>query len=114
MKKLNSFGILYIRNLKVKHKEELYFNEQVSKEEGKSFADEIGAIFQLTSTIRNDSVNLFFYNIGMTYLTGDRNFYKKTKKEKEEYIKEFLKRKENEKKIEQKIGQKSSMKCKIF
>ena len=33
----------------VANKEELYFNEQVSKEEGKSFADEIGAIFQLTS-----------------------------------------------------------------
>ena len=105
---INTNAILAV----VANKEELYYNEQVSKEEGKSFADEIGAIFQLTSTKRNDNVNLLFYNIGMTYLTGDINFYKKIKNEKEEYLKQFLKIKEYEN--EENIEKKSLFQCRIF
>ena len=74
--------------------------QEVEDNEGKSFADEIGAIFQTSSKLSNDGIINLFENIGRTYLIPGFNY----KKNDEEKQKEFLK-----KKMEQKKGIKEKM-----
>ena len=77
----------------VANKNDLYVNQQVSKEEGLEFADEIGAIFQMTSAKSGYGINNLFENIGEKYL--DPNYdYQAADKIAEE---NFKKRKEEEK-----------------
>ena len=59
----------------VANKCELFEKEHVSEEEASEFAKEIGAIFQLISVANNWGIDELFYNIGMTYLTGNMNFH---------------------------------------
>ena len=46
------------------NKSDLFSKEQVTEEEGKQYAQEIGAIFQITSACTGIGVNELFFNIG--------------------------------------------------
>ena len=48
----------------VGNKMEEYNNMQVSNNDGQKFADEIGAIFQTTSRLSNNGINILFENFG--------------------------------------------------
>ncbi len=48
----------------VGNKGDLYENEQVSDEEGKKFADEIHAIFKITSALFNSGIDWFLIALG--------------------------------------------------
>ena len=75
----------------VGNKFDLYENEQVSEEEGKKFAESIGAIFQLTSALDSYGVDDLFISIANSlensdfYIGGNEskvNLSKKKKKKK--------------------------------
>ena len=103
----------------VANKAELYNYQQVSDEEGAEYAESIGAIFQTASKLSDTGVNELLYNIGKTYLTGNRNYYYDSlKKKREEYYKkreEYYKKKEEKQKNskkENKLGkEKEEKKC---
>ena len=71
----------------VANKIELYNYQEVSNQEGKEFADKIGAIFQTTSTINDSGVNTLFDNIAKTYLIPGYDYKIGYSKEQEEFIK---------------------------
>jgi len=54
------------------NKSDLYKEKEVSNEEGKAFADEIGAIFGVTSALKDLGIQTLFDNIGKKLL--DPNF----------------------------------------
>ena len=58
----------------VGNKSDLYENEQVSDEEGKKFADEIHAIFKITSALSNTGINWVFDSIGKKVLNPDFDY----------------------------------------
>ena len=100
----------------VANKAELYNYQQVSDEEGAEYAESIGAIFQTASKLSDTGVNELLYNIGKTYLTGNRNYYYDSlkKKEEENYKKKEEKQKNSkkEKKLEkEKEKEKEEKKC---
>jgi Ras-related protein Rab-22 len=70
----------------VGNKSDLYNKEEVKEEDGKQFADKIGAIFELTSAKNNTGINDLYMNIAEKYLNSkiyqDKN--KEVEKEKEE------------------------------
>ncbi len=91
----------------VANKIDLYNDQKVSNNDGKAFADEIGAIFQTTSALSDSGISTLFDNIGKTYIVPGFD-YKATDKKAQE---EFLKRKQeednkNEKKKREKRGMK--------
>ena len=51
---------------------DLYEEEKVSENEAREFADEIGAVFELTSAQNNTGINELFLDVGYKYL--DPNF----------------------------------------
>ena len=51
---------------------DLYENEQVKENEAREFAEQIGAIFELTSAQNNTGINELFLGVGYKYL--DPNF----------------------------------------
>ena len=51
---------------------DLYESEDVKESEARQFADEIGAIFELTSAQNNTGINELFFEVGNKYL--DPNF----------------------------------------
>ena len=51
----------------VANKSDLYENSEVSNEEGKRYAQKIGAIFQATSAKSNSGITALFENIGQRY-----------------------------------------------
>jgi len=57
----------------VANKCELFEEEEVNEEEAFEFAKKIGAIFQRVSVAKSWGINELFYNIGITYLTGNIN-----------------------------------------
>ena len=77
----------------VANKNDLYTDQQVPKEEGLKFADEIGAIFQMTSAKSGYGVNNLFENIGKKYLDPNYDYQAADKIAEEKY----KKRKEEEK-----------------
>ena len=50
---------------------DLYEDEKVSEEEARNFADEIGAIFQLTSSLENRGITELFKKIGYKILSPE-------------------------------------------
>lgn len=64
----------------VGNKMEEYNNMQVSNNDGQKFADEIGAIFQTTSRLSNNGINILFENFGKKYFDPIFN-YKENKDE---------------------------------
>ena len=59
----------------------------MSNNDGKEFAEKIGAIFQTTSALSDSGINTLFDNIGKTYLVPDFDYRATDKKAQEEYIK---------------------------
>ena len=52
----------------VANKNDLYINQQVTKEEGLELAEKIGAIYQITSAKSGFGINNLFENIGRKYI----------------------------------------------
>jgi small GTP-binding protein len=89
----------------VANKIDLYQESQVKNEDGKAFANEIGAIFQSTSCLSNSGISTLFDNIGKKYLIPGYNYESGDKKAQEDYIKK--KKDENnrgKKRVENKKG----------
>ena len=59
---------------------DLYENEEVKESEARQFAEEIGAIFELTSAQNNTGITELFFEVGNKYL--DPNFKPSTDEEK--------------------------------
>ena len=82
----------------VANKIDLYADQKVSNNEGKEFADKIGAIFQTTSALSDSGISTLFDNIGKTYLIPGYDYKAGDMKAQEE----FIKKKQNEKNQNQK------------
>ena len=88
----------------VANKSDLYENEKVSKKDGQAFADEINGIFQSTTALSQEGINLLFENLGKVFI--DPKFDYKNKNYKYESNdkdvkddKDNLKKKEDKKKL---------------
>lgn len=77
----------------VANKSDLYSEQQVSDQEGKAFADEIGAIFQSTSALSDFGINKLFENIGRKYLMPGFDYKAEDNKKAEE---DFVKKKQEQ------------------
>ena len=71
----------------VANKMELYNELQVSNDEGKAFADEIGGIFQVASSVSNCGIDTLLDKIGRTYLIPGYNYQDIEKNSNKENIK---------------------------
>ena len=104
----------------VGNKIDLYNDQKVSNNDGKEFAEKIGAIFQTTSAMSDSGITNLFDNIGKTYLIPNYDYRATDKKAQEDYIKkkqEESKEKESKKKIKgvkldkKKVDEKKAKKC---
>jgi small GTP-binding protein len=89
----------------VANKIDLYGEQKISNNDGKAFAEKIGAIFQTTSALSDSGISTLFENIGKTYLVPGYDYQSGDKKAQEE----FMKKKQEElgnKKEKQKRGMK--------
>ena len=84
----------------VGNKIDLYKDQKVSNNDGKEFADKIGAIFQTTSAQSDSGISTLFDNIGKTYLIPDFDYKATDKTAQENFMKK--KQEENNKKDMQK------------
>ena len=71
----------------VGNKIDLYKDQKVSNNDGKEFADKIGAIFQTTSALSDSGITNLFDNIGKTYLVPGFDYRATDKKAQEDYMK---------------------------
>ena len=71
----------------VANKIDLYQNQKVSHNDGKAFAEEIGAIFQTTSALSDSGITTLFENIGKTHLVPGYDYLSGDKKAQEELMK---------------------------
>ena len=71
----------------VANKIDLYLEQKVSNDDGKAFAEEIGAIFQTTSALSDSGITQLFDNIGKTYLIPGFNYKEGDQKAQEEFLK---------------------------
>jgi len=69
----------------VGNKSDLYNFAQVEKEDAEKWADEIGAIFQLTSAKNSNGLNILFQNIGNKFLNPDFDYKSADNKIKQAY-----------------------------
>ena len=89
----------------VANKIDLYGEQKINNNDGKAFAEKIGAIFQTTSALSDSGISTLFENIGKTYLVPGFDYQSGDKKAQEE----FMKKKQEElgnKKEKQKRGMK--------
>ena len=89
----------------VANKIDLYGEQKISNNDGKAFAEKIGAIFQTTSALSDSGISTLFENIGKTYLVPGYDYQSGDKKAQED----FMKKKQEElgnKKEKQKRGMK--------
>ena len=104
----------------VGNKIDLYKDQKVSNNDGKEFAEKIGAIFQTTSAQSDSGISTLFDNIGKTYLipnfdyratdkTAQENFMKK--KQKENNKKDMQKRVKGVQLDNKKVDEKQKKKC---
>ena len=84
----------------VGNKIDLYKDQKVSNNDGKEFAEKIGAIFQTTSAQSDSGISTLFDNIGKTYLIPDFDYKATDKTAQENFMKK--KQEENNKKDMQK------------
>ena len=94
----------------VANKNDLYNMQQVPKEEGIKLADEIGAIFQMTSAKSGIGINNLFENIGRKYLDPKFDYQAADKIAEEKYKKRKEKEQMSKKKNERKRGVKLEVK----
>jgi len=71
----------------VANKVDLYEAQKVSHNEGKEFAEKIGAIFQTTSALSDSGISTLFENVGKTYLIPGFDYQSGDKKAQEMYMK---------------------------
>ena len=104
----------------VGNKIDLYKDQKVSNNDGKEFAEKIGAIFQTTSAQSDSGISTLFDNIGKTYLipnfdyratdkTAQENFMKK--KQEESNKKDMQKRVKGVQLDNKKVDEKQKKKC---
>ena len=104
----------------VGNKIDLYKDQKVSNNDGKEFAEKIGAIFQTTSAQSDSGISTLFDNIGKTYLipnfdyratdkTAQENFMKK--KQEENNKKDMQKRVKGVQLDNKKVEEKQKKKC---
>ena len=104
----------------VGNKIDLYKDQKVSNNDGKEFAEKIGAIFQTTSAQSDSGISTLFDNIGKTYLipnfdyratdkTAQENFMKK--KQEENTKKDMQKRVKGVQLDNKKVDEKQKKKC---
>ena len=104
----------------VRNKIDLYKDQKVSNNDGKEFAEKIGAIFQTTSAQSDSGISTLFDNIGKTYLipnfdyratdkTAQENFMKK--KQEENNKKDMQKRVKGVQLDNKKVDEKQKKKC---
>ncbi len=84
----------------VGNKIDLYKEQKVSNNDGKEFAEKIGAIFQTTSAQSDSGISTLFDNIGKTYLIPNFDYRATDKTAQENFMKK--KQEENSKKDMQK------------
>ncbi len=84
----------------VGNKIDLYKDQKVSNNDGKEFADKIGAIFQTTSAQSDSGISTLFDNIGKTYLVPNFDYRATDKTAQENFLKK--KQEENNKKESEK------------
>ena len=84
----------------VGNKIDLYKDQKVSNNDGKEFAEKIGAIFQTTSAQSDSGISTLFDNIGKTYLIPNFDYRATDKTAQENFMKK--KQEENNKKDMQK------------
>ena len=84
----------------VGNKIDLYKEQKVSNNDGKEFAEKIGAIFQTTSAQSDSGISTLFDNIGKTYLIPNFDYRATDKTAQENFMKK--KQEENNKKDMQK------------
>ena len=77
----------------VANKIDLYADSKVSNNDGKAFADQIGAIFQTTSALSDSGISTLFDNIGKKYLIPGYDYQTEDKQAQEQFLK---KKKEDE------------------
>ena len=94
----------------VANKYDLYAKQQVSNEEGQAFADEIDAIFQVTSAKTDTGISQLFDNIGRKYLRPDFDYRAADKKAQKEYE---MKKKKKEEEDEDEEEEKKKGKVKL-
>ena len=75
------------------NKIDLYANSKVSNNDGKAFADQIGAIFQTTSALSDSGISTLFDNVGKKYLIPGYDYQSEDKQAQEQFLK---KKKEDE------------------
>ena len=80
----------------VGNKIDLYKEQKVSNNDGKEFAEKIGAIFQTTSAQSDSGISTLFDNIGKTYLVPNFDYRATDKTAQENFLKK--KQEENNKK----------------
>ena len=80
----------------VGNKIDLYKEQKVSNNDGKEFAEKIGAIFQTTSAQSDSGISTLFDNIGKTYLIPNFDYRATDKTAQENFMKK--KQEENSKK----------------
>ena len=83
------------------NKSDLYQEQEVQNEEGKKFAEEIGAIFASTSAKNASGINELFEHIGKKIIDPNYDYIAAEKNKKAEYIN---KKKQENKKEERKKG----------
>jgi len=71
----------------VANKIDLYNDIKVSNNDGKEFAEKIGAIFQTTSALSDSGISQLFENIGKTYLIPGYDYKSGDKKAQEAFMK---------------------------
>ena len=71
----------------VANKVDLYEKQKVSHNDGKEFAEKIGAIFQTTSALSDSGISTLFENVGKTYLIPGFDYKSDDKKAQEIYMK---------------------------
>jgi small GTP-binding protein len=74
----------------VGNKIDLYNDLKVSNNDGKEFANKIGAIFQTTSALSNSGISNLFENVRKTYLVPGYDYQSQDKKAQEEFMKKKL------------------------
>ena len=76
----------------VANKIDLYKKQVIDNRTGKSYADEINAIFQTTSAMSNSGINSLFDHLGKRFINPDYDY----KLDEEEIKEKYLKRKKEE------------------
>ncbi len=76
----------------VGNKNDLYNQSEVNEDEAMKWADSIGAIFQTTSALSNNGIDMLFDIVGKKFLNPNFNY----RSEEDEKKKQFEKKKENQ------------------